>query len=509
MKKLRFSLALVAAASVLLVVAGAASAATPGSISGTVTDSLTHAPLSQMTVCAYTATTHEEEGCANTNANGEYVLAELEAGSYKVDFLGGPSFSETGEDYNNYTEQWYNNQSSYAAANPVTVNEGQVTSGINAALQGFGRISGTVVDAGNGWPINGIEVCVEPATETSYYGYYDCTKTTASGQYETHGLSAGSYKLQFSAPEKYNEALEVWELEGPNYVTQYSGAQARPETAVAVAVSNGTVTGGVNAAMQAAATITGTVTDAVSNVALQGVEVCAWGATSYECGRTSTLGTYSISRIPAGAYKVEFAPERLFNRANYKEGKPVWQRSEFPLADYAVQYWNEKDSFEAAESVTATGAVVTPGINARLVKQVQPPPPPPAPGLGIVGAKAKVKAGKAMLSVKCKGAGACKGKIKLAAKVVTVTKGKNGKAKKHSHVAVIGQGSFSVPAHKAKLVPVKLNGAGKLLVSQAGAKGLKAKVSGQGVKSGSVTLKGKAKPQPKKKSVKPKKTHKG
>jgi carboxypeptidase family protein len=489
MRKLRRTLAVVACLGAVLAAPSVAAAAN-GSIEGTVTRFGTGQPLSEVEVCAFEGAGFIE-GCAETNFIGEYRIEEP-AGEYKVEF---EPFGEFG-----YFTQWYSGQSSFATANLVSVAEGVATENINAVLRSRnGAISGTVTDAGNAAPVGGIEVC---ASQTGGEGFgFGCERTNPAGQYELAGLPEGSYRVSFSTTYKYNEVSESYELEGPNYVTQFYSGQAHSNTATPVSVVAGLTTGNVNAGLQRGATITGNVSDAVSNGALQGISVCAWGASEYLCAETDKNGNYSIPALPAGSYKVEFAPFRFYDRAAEKEGREGYTRGEYPLIDYATQYWNDKASFEAAEAVNATAGGTVSGINAKMAKQIQPPPPVPTPGTAVVGPTAKVKNGKAALSVKCEGAGACAGSLQLTAKAVTTTKVKNGKAKKKVHTAVIGKANFSVPAGKTKTVTVKLNGAGKVLVQQAGAKGVKAAVSGKGVKSGSVKLVGP--PAPKKKAKKP------
>jgi Carboxypeptidase regulatory-like domain len=481
-KRLRIGIVSLVCIYAALALPVAANAATPGNISGKVTSASTGSPIAFLDVCAYTATTHEYGGCDYTDFEGEYLIENLAAGSYKVEFRAEP-YEEAGE----YLTQWYNGKPSFEAANSVAVTEGETTTGINASMQERGgKVSGTVTDATNGATIDGIEVCASPTSTSEYYFYfgYYCTKTSGGGQYTLSHVEAGSYRIEFRSPYKYNEALETSELEGPNYVTQYYNGQGKPESANAVNVSDGQTTGNINAAMQPGATISGTVTDALTGAALQGISVCAWGSTEYQCSQTDTNGQYAIATLSAGVYKAEFTPEYFFNKAAYKEGKRVWLRTELPLIEYARQFYNEKVTFETADPITATAGATTSNINAKMVKQTQPPV---QPGKGVVGAKAKVKGGKALLHIKCIGAGPCKGVVKLTAPAVT----KKKKAKKRN--MVIGKAPFGILPGNSKVVRVKLSGKGMALLRTSGKKGLKVKASGKGVQPGTVVLKGGAK----------------
>ena len=76
-----------------------------------------------------------------TDGSGNYTISGLAPGSYAV------GFQRAG-----FADQYYNDESSLAAANPVTVTSGATTTGINATLQppAPGSISGNVIAAGTG-----------------------------------------------------------------------------------------------------------------------------------------------------------------------------------------------------------------------------------------------------------------------------------------------------------------------------------------------------------------------
>lgn len=477
--RMRTLLAIVVGACAVLAIPASASAAEPGSISGTVTNASTGEPLPFIEVCAYNEVT-PAFGCDFSEfGTGEYEIPNLEAGSYNVEFNGEEGF------FGGFFTQWYNGKATFAEADSVPVTEGEVTEGIDAAMQERGgKISGTVTDATNGAGIGGIEVCARGGEE--FFG--QCAITGSDGQYTLEHLLAGSYKVEFFSPFKFNSTLEKAELEGPNYVGQFYNGKAHEEEADAVTVSDGTTTSGINASMQPGATINGTVTDATSGNALQGIEVCAWGSTQFNCTQTDTAGNYSIPTLATGSYKIEFQPEFFFVKSS-EFGKEHWRRTDFPLIDYLRQYWNEKFSFEAAEPVAVTGGQSVNSINARMTKEVQPPPPP---GTAKVHGKVRVKGNKVLVPLQCGGPGDCAGTLKLTAKSVTPKKKTGKRNHKRAKTVVIGQKKFSIHGGTSAVVKVGLNAKGKALLAQAGGKGLKVKVGGTGLKAQSVTLKGKA-----------------
>ena len=93
-----------------------------GEVSGTVTDAWTHAPLSRVYVVAV-GLGGGFAGVTDTNAGGEYTIPGLASGEYKIEFVA-PT----------YIVQYYNDQSVLTGANPVTVQQGNTTSAIDATL---------------------------------------------------------------------------------------------------------------------------------------------------------------------------------------------------------------------------------------------------------------------------------------------------------------------------------------------------------------------------------------
>ncbi len=109
-----------------------------GRISGTVTDAYAHTGLSKIEVTAQGP--GGEFGFALTNDNGEYAIAGLRAGSYKVRFSWRYSSAEIKACEHlprcppKYVTQYFANQLSEATATPVGVLLGVLTPGVNAAM---------------------------------------------------------------------------------------------------------------------------------------------------------------------------------------------------------------------------------------------------------------------------------------------------------------------------------------------------------------------------------------
>jgi hypothetical protein len=224
------SAALAVTACALLLVPTAASAATTGSISGTVTAASGGAALKGIEVCAYEVG-GEEEACILTSPSGEYTISGLAPGSYKVEFW------PHGEGLNLIT-QYYNDQPTFAAAEEVTVTAGATHAEVNAQLHEGGRIAGTVTDASSHAGLGEIFVCAfESISEEGA-----CAFTAAGGQYTIAGLPSGSYEVVF-APQSKEE-----ELPG-TYITQYYNDQPTFATANLVSVTVPATTSNIDAAL--------------------------------------------------------------------------------------------------------------------------------------------------------------------------------------------------------------------------------------------------------------------
>jgi len=101
-----------------------------GQISGTVTNNEGKA-LAGVDVNVFEASGSNTApvGYIQTGSTGSYTVSDLASGSYKIEFSA--SFFSVG----NYATQYYNDKSSLAEADPVTVTAGSTTTGISAEIQ--------------------------------------------------------------------------------------------------------------------------------------------------------------------------------------------------------------------------------------------------------------------------------------------------------------------------------------------------------------------------------------
>ncbi|HVO54728.1 MAG TPA: carboxypeptidase regulatory-like domain-containing protein [Solirubrobacterales bacterium] len=307
-----------------------------GLITGTVTDASTHDPIQGLEVCATEPGAGGLHSCDYTESDGTYSINGLASGSYDV------VFRVDNEFYSplNYAPQYYSGKASQAAADPVAVSTGSTTPNIDAQMQGGGRITGTITDASTHAPVKNIDACVtKVGAEEEYFG---CGYSNANGEYEVQALASGSYKVSF-----YQEYYEPSELK---YARQYYNGKATYDAADAVAVSAGSTTPNINAALREGGRITGTITDATTHNPLEGAEACAVKPGEEEeyfgCGYTDSAGAYAIGGLNPGNYVVRF-------EGPYGSG-------------YAVQYYNGKASIGEAGSIAVGTGTTTPNVNAVL-----------------------------------------------------------------------------------------------------------------------------------------------
>jgi hypothetical protein len=109
-----------------------------GTISGTVYSAATGTPLKWIYVCSVEAATGELWSCTDTDGEGNYVLDRLFPNSYKVvfslDFNEFFEEEEFEEEDDGFATQFWNNQTTLAAANPISLSLGQAAAGVDAHL---------------------------------------------------------------------------------------------------------------------------------------------------------------------------------------------------------------------------------------------------------------------------------------------------------------------------------------------------------------------------------------
>lgn len=245
------------------------------SISGTVTDALTQAPVGGVLVQAVTS--GNAVASTTTAHDGTYTLPNLTPGSYQVQFS-----HPTGW----YVTQWYLN-SPVGAPAVVTVPPAQ--SGIDVALTPvLGSVSGTVTDAATGGALSGVTVRAV-SSDGSVAG---SATTSADGTYALSGLRPGTVTVDFTDPS--GRYLGQW----------YAGASS-PASATALTMPVDVTA--IDAALTARRSLAGTVTDTATGGPVEGIRVTlSAGGTTAATTTTAADGSYRFVAPAVGSYVVAF-----------------------------------------------------------------------------------------------------------------------------------------------------------------------------------------------------------
>jgi hypothetical protein len=409
-----------------------------GAVMGRATNASNGQGAGGVEVCAEGPGSH----CVETNANGEYTISGLAAGSYSIYFFAATTCEEEqGEKVRCQPK------SNYIGQSVLTKVKANATETVNVALQAGGQISGTVTNASITHPVIGkLRVCATKVTGTSNegeeYGPGGCAYTNASGQYAISGLTSGSYKLEFngyicSIPKKGEE--ECPEV----YVTQFSHGKQTHKQADTVSVTIGSNTGGIDESLREAfpTTPASTAPPALTGKPVTGDALsCSQGSWSHE-------PTYLVYQW-------------------LRDGNVISGQTGIT---YTVQAADQGHSI--ACTVWAGNGAGVANATSKAVNVAKP--------LVVSIGAASVKNNVALLKLRCTGGGACSGTLQLAVRV--------RRGKRHASV-VIGRARFSIAAGKSATVRVRLMSSGRLLLRKAGRRGLKVNLTGAGVQAHSLAL---------------------
>lgn len=289
------------------------------SISGRVT-SAGGTPLQN--ACVYV--TGAQTGSTTTNAAGEYAVLSLRPGTYKVEFRGCAA--------GNYVTEWWNDKPTASAADEVTLAGGVDRTGVDASLAAGATLRGRVTGTGGTALVN---ACVSAQGVSGTVASGSAT-TNADGDYAVTGLAAGSYRVLFRACSAGNYAPEWW------------NDKTSSTTADPVTVATGETRAGLDAQLTPGATISGRVTN--GTVPLQGACVSAQSTTSvaygYGSATTNADGEYTISGLPASAYKAQF--------------------SACTAGNYITEWWDDVLNVNDAAPVSVGAGETRAGIDAEL-----------------------------------------------------------------------------------------------------------------------------------------------
>ncbi|MCB0064641.1 MAG: carboxypeptidase regulatory-like domain-containing protein [Caldilineaceae bacterium] len=271
----------------------AAQAQVTGAISGTVIGD-DNMPIANVSVVAYEPInmtgfiSWQSVGQTYTDESGNYTISDLAPGTYHIYFE--PPFYPR-----QYFPEYYNDAATVEDGTDVTVTANNTTANINGQLSSGAHIQGKVTGP-NGAPLANIRVGADSnfANAEAFTG--------ADGRYDVKGLEAGDYQVRFSDTRQ-----------PARYATEYfDNAQFGNLTRITVATEQ--IRTNINAQLDLLSIITGTVTDDQATP-LSNITVVAqrryidefgttWADEGY--GYTDETGTYSITSLYAGTYRVWF-----------------------------------------------------------------------------------------------------------------------------------------------------------------------------------------------------------
>jgi protocatechuate 3,4-dioxygenase beta subunit len=311
-----------------------------GTIRGTVVDP-NGQPVANMQINIFDYQTDRWRGSSQSNADGEYEIRKIPAGTYRI---------ENDPWQSNYARQFYNGQDDWEKATPVVVNAGGVVEGINFQLALGGSISGMVTDP-NGQPVANIQISVVKYPNGNY-GFGEMTDP--NGIYEIKGLPAGLYRVM------------VW-AEGTIYASEFYDNKIVWDQATPVSVSAGQETTGIDFSLDPGASISGVVKNS-SGDGQANVQVNCWVDGGYGTGTwTDANGYYECGGLPVGyTYTVVAYPPADSNYISTRITVGVYGPGEYtgrdiifgeggltisgtitdkattlPLADVRVGCWND------------------------------------------------------------------------------------------------------------------------------------------------------------------------
>jgi len=259
-----------------------------GTITGTVTDAVTGAPLSNISVALYSASGASVAPFAATDLSGVYTHRGLTTAAYYLRTA--YAFPYHDELYDNLPCP--NGSCTVTAGQAVSVTVNTTTSGIDFALVKGGTIAGTVTDAGTGAALPDVWV----AAHTTSGELAGSIMTNGSGAYALGGLQTGTYYVR--ASNRYPYLGELY-----NNVPCPGGNCAWP-AGTAVAVTTGATTSGIDFSLARGGTITGTVTAAGTGAPISGVLVYVYTSSREGAGQgwTDASGVYSVDGLAPGTY---------------------------------------------------------------------------------------------------------------------------------------------------------------------------------------------------------------
>ena len=271
-----------------------------GSVTGTITDAATGAPVQNVGVQLVNSTMTAFPFSASTGPSGTFTVGGLPTGTYYA-----ATFNSAG-----YIDEIYPGIScagpcrtgQITVGTPIAVTIGAATGGVNFALsRGGGRISGRITEAATGAGLNSAQVNFANASGQTI----SALRTDATGQYVSAFLPPGSYYVYTrDAGQRFTSSPRLlMKLFGNVPCGSDCIAKIVAGAATPVTVADGATTPGADIALDVGGSVSGVVTDAATGVRLDSVRVDFYdSAGRYATTGFSQAGDYRTDALLAGTY---------------------------------------------------------------------------------------------------------------------------------------------------------------------------------------------------------------
>ena len=323
--------------------AAGSAAAADGRVSGTVTNSRRQ-PLRGICINVLGSLTSGFERFATTAADGSYTVRNLPAGRYFVTFSGGCGSrgSWATQDYKDITTE------TSLVSETVTVRAGRTTTGIDAAMQPGGTITGRVTSS-SGRAVSGACVLASNPGFLDFFGSHSeivefLAQSSGGGRYKISNLNPGQYQVEFVPC-----GLSA------NLAAQWFKSRTDVSSADDLSVDPGVTTSGINGTIAVGGTITGVVRSPSGHpvsgacVFVTNVEARNTVAPDTVQYQAHSDGHYAATGLAPGSYQVEFA-------------------SSCGMASDFIGTFSRGSSGGQATPVAVTAGRTTKGISDTLIK---------------------------------------------------------------------------------------------------------------------------------------------
>jgi protocatechuate 3,4-dioxygenase beta subunit len=333
------------------------------SLTGRVTDQVTGAPLSGVTVYIYTEAGRYGTAIpiTTTDADGGYTFYSLDVRNYTLQFTSSTHRSE-----------WFGGAAEQADADIFPIALGEAVTGKNASLLPLDSISGTVT--GTAASAEALAGATVTAFDTHGTALGEAV-TSEDGAYTLTGLTPGSYTLRFTPPA------------GSAFVAEWWHDKAHPRTAAPVKLAADTAVTGKNAALDAGASVTGRISDSSSGAGIPNAWVYAYATDgssglaggSIAAASTNGNGDYTLSGLVAGTYTLQFSGGSANGSAGYLREWLGNKPGRTTAVTFSLSAGETRANTDAAIVPTAaiTGSVYAAGarnvgLNAATVSAIAP-----------------------------------------------------------------------------------------------------------------------------------------